>query len=236
MANLKEDVDPAVRHLTSNMTVFEVIKKHNMTNIPDFIIPSLTDDQPANSKIRIRIKTIEEIREHYEDAGHNHNTHTNMKIYHPGRIRFYMVFDYNNRVKPECYTGSCEVAMMDSIAAISIPLPMKDSMSVDYWMELSDPMYKYVHNIQQYTIRNERATYLDNKIEMTQNFEVVPWESMLNSKVWVIPTNIREALSDANLIGGNKTVQKHVEKNKDGIPETYYEDEWVDGILTKLKI
>lgn len=210
------------------LTVFEAIKKTDSLPIFDGYLPhveSIIDDK------HLKIQT-------YQSRYHSE---TGQRFF-----RFYMVFDVMNNIKDDCKNGYCIITKNDSIGAITIPYPSKTSYEVNWHMELSTKLEKYLENSQEYSLseRYKYSDYLADRVQVDNHVHIISWRDQVDSA----PTDIRKALSDAFLVTHVENVEvTKMEKfeNEDYkdtsfygkvLPCTKYEKQTVPGFLNKLQI
>lgn len=162
------------------LTVFDTIKKTDSIPVYDGYLPHVSeviDDR------HIRIQTYQS-RYHKETA---------LRFF-----RFYLVFDVMNNIKDECRLGHCVVTKNDSIGAITIPYPSKTSYEVDWHMELSSKLEKYLVNSQEYSLNQSmpNSEYLKDRVRVNNNVHIINWREQVDKA----NSDIRNYLSDKFLV------------------------------------
>lgn len=162
------------------LTVFDTIKKTDSIPVYDGYLPHVSeviDDR------HIRIQTYQS-RYHKETA---------LRFF-----RFYLVFDVMNNIKDECRLGHCVVTKNDSIGAITIPYPSKTSYEVDWHMELSSKLEKYLVNSQEYSLNPSmfKSEYLKDRVKVNNHIHIINWRDQVDRA----NSDIRNYLSDKFLV------------------------------------
>lgn len=242
MVDLKEYED--MKYIKSQLdhdlwktSMFDIIRYQKELPFENAVLPSVIEG--SNTANSCRIKTIERISPiSYQGFGND-----KYMVKMPEYLRVYFVFDWSNDLKKECLDGECTLSKMDSLAAISINLPGRNNMHVDWFMEMSNPAYKHIKNIRDYRPRSSSASTLEKRIEVNFHLDFISYEDMTDSFIGDatyykrLPSKITDFLSEDNLIG-------HYERQKviemaivDGrsIPSTSYESVRVPGLLEKIK-
>ncbi len=220
--------DPKLKSSLENITVYNMILQQKDFNIPNLFIPHLINGKDNT------IRTIEYIRDRNIPDGIDESTGRYKSKCILGGTKVFLVFDYNNQLKEECLHGKCNISVMDSIASISVQ--NATSYQINYFFEMSNKIQKYVSNIASYEIKNANAEYQTDRISESTEMEYLTYDDMLRSQI-IIPSSIRDILSEAYLVGGNIQEKEISEVNVNGrnMKSTSYVKKWRDGLLTKLQ-
>lgn len=120
--------------------------------------------------------------------------------------RLYLVFNRLDALKPQCLQTNqlCPIEKWDTIASISITLPFRDSVYVDWVLPLYADIedYKFVNPVFSMSSMNEES--LSKKIKLENNYGIIPYAQFIASpKVKNISRRILDMLSEEALIGPN---------------------------------
>lgn len=221
-----------------NTQMIDIIRLQKALPFDNAVLPSLIEGAEV-TKNGCRIKTIEKISPiSYEGYGDN-----KVKIQMPEYLRVYFIFDWENNIKKECFSGECDLNRMDSLAAVSISLPGRNNAKVDWFMEMSNPAYKHIKNIRNYTPKSSSGSTMDRRVEVNFHLEFVTYDDMTkhypDTEQYFkrLPSKITDFLSEENLCGHyeRKKVTEMTMVDGRNIPSTTYKPQRIPGILENIK-
>lgn len=225
-------------------SVFDVLKYPNLAHLDPMLFPKIIKDN--GSKIIIKTK---EIIPHIKDGEITVNENGEEKKYSvqlPGHVSLWLVFDWNNEIKMSSLDGECEVSKIDSIVFLKINYPNLSDYSIEYVMDLSTPIDKYLESTYDFKV-DHGASNPNEKIKRIDNNFIVSYDDMIaNPTKYPIPKKITDTLRFENLIGGviydkSGGVREIKEVSVNGIQHktpllTYKGREIKQGLLNKISL
>lgn len=228
-------------------TVFDVIRNPNLAHLDPLLFPRVIEDK--GSKLHIRTKII--VPKIVANRGLRADEKGIMQPYtteERGFVSLWMVFDWNNEIVWESLEdGECEISKMDTIAYIRLAYPGLNDYSIEYVMDLSTPIEKYIRNTETFQIKDPTAKANADRVGKDVYSTLIGYEELLNgpsgSKV---PLKIRNTLIRENLIGGVRFDRKDGIRKENILSENnvvlsepilrYNGTEFRVGILSKVSL
>lgn len=227
-------------------SVFDVLKYPNLAHLDPSIFPQVLEDK--GGRLIIKTKKIVPFQNDGVVMGVDEETGKDTQYTRsmPGYVGLWFVFNWDNDLQYASLEGKYEISKVDSIAFLKVMYPGLNDYSIEYFMDLSSPIDKYLINTNSYQLGDVKSEFIEKRIDFDTSSRIISYEEMLrNQKEYPIPKKVIEALRRERLIGGviyDKTagVTKIEEVGVNGVvhdkPVLKYKGEQVDGILRKISL
>ncbi len=185
-----------------NYSVWEVMRYPNLAHLDPQLFPRILEDRNG----KIVIETIHIVPYICDSTQSEIDPQTKRevltKVQKPGYAGVWLVFDWDNKLKPDCLTGKCEVSKVDSIAFIKIAYPCMNDYTIEYFMDLCTPINKYMINARTFNFARNDVAHSFSNITCDTETRLIQYNEMLANPEYAIPADVQEILRKENLIGG----------------------------------
>ena len=229
------------------VTVFDAIKNPNLAHLNPMLFPRILEDKGTTLHVRTKIiipKVVTGKGLRPDEKGVMQPFTTEER----GFVSLWMVFDWNNEIVwKSLEDGECDISKMDTIAYLRLAYPGLNDYSIEYVMDLSTPIEKYLQNTEMIQIRDSSAETNSKRVDKEVYSSLISYDELLNSPSGnKIPMKIRSTLIRENLIGGVRFDRKDGMRERRTISENdmilsepiirYNGTEFRSGILSKVNL
>ena len=184
-------------------SVFDVLRYPNLAHVDPRVLPTILEDKKSSLVIRTKeiVSQVNEgtILQRNEQTGKMIPT----KVVKSGYVSLWLVFGWDNDLRMECLNGQCEVTKLDTIVYLKVIYPGLSDYRIEYLMDLSSPIDKYIKTDVITSIVNEKATLNQNRVNSEHTTSIISYDEMVDQDGGSsVPQKIRNVLLPQNLIGG----------------------------------